>query len=244
MWPKPKIQTPAMLLTQSQPLIDNANNLTEQAERAVVTTPEEFASATDFVKICQSQFNQAEDIRTAIVGPLNDHVKWLNAQFRPITTSLELAKKKVAGKAATWKREEDKRVREEALQAQREADEQALKDAEAASEAGDDARADAILEVAAETPLPPVKAPPGRGVITGATGSTKTNWKGEVKYDDVRAVCAAIAAGDLPIDIIKDWNKIVMNGIAKKVGQEWPEDQDTGKHHGMTVRRDVSLSVR
>lgn len=241
---QPKIQTPATLLTQSQPLIDNANNLTDQAERAVVTTPEEFASATDFVKICQSQLNQSEDARKAIVGPLNDHVKWINNQFRPINTALESAKKKVAGKAATWKREEDKRVREEALKTQREADEQALKDAEAASEAGDDERADAILEVASETPLPPVKAPPARGIITGATGSTKTNWKGEVKYDDVREVCRAIAVGGLPVDIIKDWNKVVMNGIAKKVGQEWPEDQDTGKYHGMTVKRDVSLSVR
>lgn len=242
--PQPKIQTPATLLTHAQPLIDNAINLSEQAEKAAVTDTDLFARATDFVRICQSQLKIADDARTALVKPLNDHVSWINTQFKPITTSLLASKKKVSDKAATWKREEDKRVREEALTAQREADEQALKDAEAASEAGDDARSDAILEVAAETPAPIVKAPSVRGAITGATGSTKTNWKGEVKYDDVRAVCAAIAAGDLPIDIIKDWNKIVMNGIAKKVGQEWPEDQDTGKHHGMTVKRDVSLSVR
>lgn len=242
--PQPKIQTPATLLTHSQPLITNANNLTEQAERAVVTTAEEFSSATDFVRICQGQLKSADDARKAIVQPLNDHVKWINDQFRPITAALTTAKGKVEVKAAAWKREEDKRVREEAAKAQREADEQALKDAEAASEAGDDERADAILEVAAETPAPDTRAPVGRGALTGASGSTKTNWKGEVKFDDIQEVCKAIAEGKLPSNMIKDWNKTVMNAVAKQVGADWPEDQDDGKHHGMTVKRDVGLSVR
>lgn len=242
--PTPKIQTPATLLTQSQPLIDNANNLTDQAEKAVVTTSEEFATATDFVRICQGQANMAEDARKAIVGPLNAHVGWINDQFRPITDALKTAKDKVSVKAATWKRSEDKRVREEAAEQQRLADEQALRDAEAASEAGDDERAEAILEVAAETPAPISKAPAGRGSLTGATGSTRTNWKGEVKLDDIMSVCKAIAEGKLPSNIIKEWNKTVMNGLAKQVGTDWPEDQDEGKHHGMTVKRDVGLAVR
>ena len=54
----------------------------------------------------------------------------------------------------------------------------------------------------------------------------------------------AIAAGDLPANMVKEWSKTVMNGIAKQVGGEWPEDQKTGKHHGMTVNKDVGLSVR
>jgi len=242
--PQPKIQTPATLLTQSQPLIENANNLTDQAERAVVTTAEEFAAATDFVRICQGQLKMADDARKAIVQPLNDHVKWINEQFRPITSALQTAKGKVEGKASVWKREEDRLARLRAEEEKRLADEQALKDAEDASEAGDDERADKILEVAAQTPAPIAQAPVARGAITGATGSTKTNWKGEVKYDDVRDVCKAIADGNLPANIIKDWNKNIMNGIAKNVGQEWPENQDEGRYHGMTVKRDVGLSVR
>jgi len=239
-----KIQTPASLLTQSQPYIENANNLKDQAERSEIDTAEAFANATDFVKICQGQVNSLEDARKAITGPLNDHVKWINDQFRPIRETIEKAKKVVSDKAATWKRAEDKRVREEAEKAQREADEQALKDAEAAAEAGDEERADAILEVASETPAPVVTAPPARGTLTGATGGTRTNWKGEVQYDDIQAVCQAIADGKLPTNIIKDWNKTVMNGVAKQVGATWPEDQDEGKHHGLTVKRDVGLSVR
>jgi hypothetical protein len=242
--PTPKIQTPATLLTQSQPLIDNANNLTDQAEKAVVTSAEEFATATDFVRICQGQINMSEDARKAIVQPLNDHVGWINDQFRPIVNALKNAKDKVSGKAATWKREEDKRVREAAAEEQRLADEQAIKDAEAAAEAGDDERADAILEVAAETPAPVARAPAARGTLTGATGSTRTNWKGEVKLDDIMSVCKSIAEGKLPTNMIKEWNKTVMNGMAKQVGADWPDDQDEGKHHGMTVKRDVGLSVR
>lgn len=241
---QPKLQTPATLITQSQPYIDNANNLMEQADRAVVTTEEEFASATDFVKICQGQTNSLEDARKAITGPLNDHVKWINNQFTPIRDSITKAKKIVSDKAALWRREEDKRIREEAAKAQREADEQALKDAEAAAEAGDDKKADAILDVAAQTPAAPTRAAPIRGGLTGATGSTRTNWKGEVQYDNIQVVCQAIADGKLPTNIIKDWNKTVMNGVAKQVGANWPEEQDTGTHHGMTVTRDVGLSVR
>jgi hypothetical protein len=241
---RPQIQTPATLLTHSQPLVDNANNLTEQAEKAVVTTVEEFNISTDFVRICQSQINMSEDARKAIVQPLNDHVGWINDQFRPITNALKAAKDKVSGKAAIWKRGEDKRVREEAAEQQRLADEQAIKDAEAAAEAGDDERADAILEVASETPAPVARAPVGRGTLTGATGSTRTNWKGEVKYDDILDVCQGIIDGKLPTNIIKEWNKTVMNGLAKQIGADWPEDQDEGKHHGMTVKRDVGLSVR
>lgn len=242
--PSPKIQTPATLLTHSQPLIDNANNLTEQAERAVVSDAEEFANATDFIKICQGQFTMAEDARKAITGPLNEHVKWINAQFAPITSALTNAKDKVSVKAATWKQAEDKRVREEAAEAQRIADEQALKDAEAASEAGDDARAEAILEVAAETPAPVSKAPTARGTLTGATGGTRTDWKGEVKFDDIMDVCKGIVAGKLPINIVKEWNKTVMNALAKQVGADWPEDQTEGKYNGLTITKKVGMNVR
>ncbi len=241
---QPKIQTPATLLTQSQPLIDNANNLTEQANKAMVSTVEEFATATDFVRICQGQINIAEDARKAIVGPLNDHVKWINLQFKPITEAVTKAKGIVSNKAAKWKSEEDERVRKAALEEQRLADEQALRDAEAASEAGDEERAEAILDVAAETPAPIMKAPVARGTLTGATGSTKTTWKGEVKFDDIQEVCKAIAEGKLPSNLIKEWSKKTMNDLAKQIGTEWPEDQKEGKHHGMTVKRDVGLSVR
>jgi len=239
-----QIQTPATLLTHSQPLIDNANNLTEQADRALVTCAEEFASATDFVRICQGQYNSAEDARKAVVQPLNDHVKWINDQFRPITSSLMAAKKKVSDKAAAWRIDEDRRIREEAEEEQRKADEQALADAEAATEAGDEERAEAILDVAAETPPAPTRAAPIRGGITGATGSTRTTWKGEVQYEDIKAVCQGIIDDHLPTNIIKDWNKTVMNAVAKRIGEGWPEDQATGKHHGLTVNKDVGMVVR
>jgi len=242
--PTPKIQTPATLLTHSQPLIDNANNLTAQADKAVVTNAEEFSTATDFVKICGSQFNSAEDARKALTGPLNVHIKWINDQFRPITDALTAAKAKVSQKAAAWKQGEDKRVREEEEATRKAAEEQALKDAEDALEAGDEERAEKILDVASETPAGPTKAPAVRGSLTGATGSTKTNWKGEVKFNDIQEVCQAIADGKLPSNIIKEWAKKPMNDLAKQIGSEWPADQNEGKHHGLTVVRDVGLSVR
>lgn len=241
---QPTIQTPATLLTQSQPYVDNANSLKEQADRAKITDPDSFANATDFVKICQGQLKSLEDARKAITQPLNDHVKWINDQFRPIRQTIEAAKKTVSDRAATWKREDDKRIREEAETARKAAEEQAIKDAEEAVDAGDQERADKILDVAATTPAAEARAPTARGALTGATGGTRETWKGEVKFDDIQTVCRAIADGQLPTNLIKDWNKTVMNGVAKNVGKSWPDEKTEDKHHGLTIKRETGLNVR
>ena len=58
-------------------------------------------------------------------------------------------------------------------------------------------------------------------------------------------VCKGIVAGKLPTNIIKEWNKTVMNAVAKRVGEDWDdEDQMTGKYNGLTIKKDVGLAVR
>ena len=170
-------------------------------------------------------------------------MKWINGQFSPIRTIIEQAKKTVSDRAAAWQKEEATRIRQEEEEARRKAEEEALKAAEEAAESGDEDRADRILDVASTTPAkaPP---PPTRGSLTGATGGTRETWKGEVEFDNIREVCRAIADGHLPTNIIKDWHKTNLNGIAKEVGKSWPQEQDTGSHHGLTIARVTGLNVR
>ena len=229
----PKIQTPTTLATQITPFTSNANELMAQAERAVIDSPETLATAVDFIKICQSQNTRAEDMRTSLVKPLNDHVKWINAQFKPITTRIDEARLVMKKKAGTYQDAEEKRLAEEAEAERVRQEELAIEQAEIAAESGDEETAEAILDVAVSTPEKDVKAPTGRGELTGASGSSRGTWKGQL--DDVKAVCAAVAAGELPKEIISV-SKSGMNKVAN-------EQKKKGVYKGIEIIFDKQIVV-
>jgi hypothetical protein len=232
---QPIIQTPAALVTQLEPFVQNANSLTEQAKRAEILTREHFAKAVDFIKICDANAKSVDEQRRALVDPLNAHVKWINAQFNPTRQAFVDAKDIMLSKAGAWKRAEDERVAKEAAEVQRLAEEQALRDAEAAQAAGDTARAEAIVAMAAETPPPPTTAPAARGTLTGALGSTRGDWKGDVA--DPIAACKAIAEGRLPVSLIREWSKSELNRLAQ-------EAQKEGVVDGIRFEKKQSLIVK
>jgi hypothetical protein len=180
----------------------DVSELQAQAERAVINNQESFDTATDFLKICTAKARRIEDIRKTLVKPLNDHVKFINSLFAPIGDGVEQAKAIVERKAREWKIAEDKRIREAEMARRKAEEEAAMKAAEAAQQAGNQQLADAIIDVAVSSQeKSETKAPAGRGTLTGATGSLRTRWVGRV--DGVRAMCAAIASGDLPESIIR-----------------------------------------
>ena len=90
--PEPKILTPSDLGTQVVPFTTNANELVSQAERAVIESQKQFNMSVDFIKVCTQQTTRAEEIRKSLVKPLNEHVKWINAQFSPIKDRIAQAK--------------------------------------------------------------------------------------------------------------------------------------------------------
>ncbi len=232
---EPKILTPAVLTTHALPFTTNANNLMEQAERADITDMESFERAVDHIKICGSQHESAEDARKALTSPLNNHVKWINDQFRPITARLNQAKELMKGKAAKWKLAEDERVAAEEKRLREEAEEQAIKDAEDAIESGDPEKGEAIIDAAAATPQGETKAPTGRGAYTGASGSIRKTWVGEVT--DVKMVCEAVSRGILPESIIKEFSKKELNAYAKLHGKEEVVN-------GITITEKKDMAVR
>ncbi len=231
---EPKILTPAVLTTHALPFTTNAENLMEQADRAVIESQEDFDRSVDHIKICQAQHTSAEEARKNLTAPLNQHVKWINAQFKPITDQLAKAKQLMKDKAAVWKVAEDQRIKEEEERARKEAEDQALKDAQEAADAGDDEKAEAIMTSAADTPEAKQTAPTGRGTFTGASGGIRKTWSGEVV--DVKLVCAAIADGVLPEEMIKQFSQLELNKYAKGVNVE-----STTNGIKITERKDMAV---
>ncbi len=232
---EPKILTPAVLTTHALPFTTNANNLMEQAERAEIIDMESFERCVDHIKICQSQRTAAEDARKSLTAPLNNHVGWINDQFRPITDRLDQASKLMKGKGSKWKVEEDARVAAEEARVRQEAEDQAIKDAEEAAAQGDDDKAEAIIDAAADTPKGVTKAPTGHGAHTGASGGIRKTWVGEVA--DVKMVLAAICDDALPMTIIKEFSKKELNAYAKLQEKE-------GIVNGIKITEKKEMAVR
>lgn len=230
-----KVYSPVELSTQVTPFASNANDLVDQAERAEIVDKEKFDTSVDFIKVCNSQLSRLEEMRKAIVGPLNDHVRWINAQFKPLRERIEQAKGVMESKALMWQKAERDRIEAEAEAEHKRQEEEALAAAQDAQERGDEKAADAILDVAATTPEPDKKPATGRGSLTGATGSISGRWIGRVV--DVRAVCRAIADGEVPEDVIKGWYTSKLNRMATDHGKE-------GVVHGIEYSLDESLSVK
>lgn len=231
----PKTFTPTDLATQILPFTANANSLVEQAERAVIDSKESLDKATDFIKLCIARRDRSEELRVSLVKPLNNHVAWINDQFRPVRERIEKAKEIVNKKAVAFQKAETERLEREAAEEARKREEAALEAAEDAQARGDAEVADAILDVASQTPGLSTKPSSGRGGITGASGSLAGRWVGKV-VDRVE-VCKAIAEGRVSPDVIKDFYASKLNEIAKEIAQE-------GTFDGIEVKRDEKLSVR
>ena len=232
---EPKILTPAVLTTHALPFTTNANNLMEQAERAEVTDMESFERAVDHIKICGTQRTAAEDARKALTAPLNNHVTWINDQFRPITARLDQASKLMKEKGSKWKIAEDERVAAEEKRVREEAEAQALLDAQEAEESGDKEKADAIVDAAAATPKGAITAPTGHGGHTGASGGIRRTWVGEVA--NVKDVLAAICDGALSESIIKEFSKKELNAFATHAKVE-------GVVNGIKITEKKDMAVR
>lgn len=156
---------------------------------AAATVPEKIedeetaADAADLVKAIRACDKNLEDGRKAIVGPINQGVKQLNARFKMVSGPLGEAMKRVNGKLTAYQLEQDRLVREaeEAAQAARAASEAAaLAEAQRLEDEGNKAGAEKALEYAVATPAPVVSRQP---IIRGDGGSAmslRTDWKWEV----------------------------------------------------------------
>lgn len=171
-----ELLSPTSVAQTVQPYQMDAQGLLAQAQRAEIDSSERYATGADLAKIISTKIKAAEEARTALVKPLNDHVKWINGQFKPTTETLEQAKQLLMAKMtrfAQLQEQEQARLRAEA-RAREEAE--ALERAKALEAEGKRELADAVLDTAASLPEAPLRSTPTRGNL-GSTASTKKVWK-------------------------------------------------------------------
>jgi hypothetical protein len=174
-------------------------SVTDTARQIEVDSQPALAVATDLLIKIRAAKDQAERARTFLVKPLNDHVKSINATFKPEREALEAAEREVKGKIAAYHREREEEARrraEEEAEAVRQAAE-FLDMTEQAEEAVARIEESASVSKASYT-------------MQGSSGVAK-RWTYDVT--DLRALCAAIGRGELPVDLVEP-NRGALNRMA------------------------------
>lgn len=87
------------------------------AEVAKIESPEGEARAAEFCQQVKLRIKQADDARTFLVKPLNDHVRQINSTFKETTEPLEEALEEVKRGMVVWRNSESVRAAKEAAEA-------------------------------------------------------------------------------------------------------------------------------
>jgi len=232
--PVPLDPGPVMALVSSA--LVSAAELVAQAERAEIKDEASLAVATDFIKICAATEKKAETARKAQIEPLNNHVKWINEQWRTVTSKVSDAKNMVNSKATVYARKVEAEMRAKQAAEKKALEDAAMKAAEEAQAKGHTEVAELIVTAAANTRDLAPAVVKSRGSMTGASSGLRDIWRGTVPETEIRNVCAAIASGVLPAALV-EFRQVELNRLAASLAKE-------GTHHGITITNDRKLVAR
>lgn len=138
-------------MQRAQEVEASASEAEQQAAAIEVRTPQEAEQAMELVAGFAQRRKAAEEARTFLVKPLNDHVRAINDRFRPGREALERAEKAVKDKILAFRREEQRKAAEEQarLDAERRERERAAEEERRAAEAQARAEREAAAREAA-----------------------------------------------------------------------------------------------
>jgi len=228
-----QIMSPESLGKATGPIVSKGANLLEQVGRVVIIDDDVLATAGDLAKVINTQIKKSDEARTALVKPLNDHVKWINTQFKETVGPLNTAKADLKVKMDEYVSARAIRQEAAAEEARKLAEKEALERAEQAEKDGDTDTAEAIVEAAADLPDTVAKAPIARGDL-GASTSAKTNWLGEVV--NLNEFLQAIIDGNIPPDFIEiKQAKLNALAVSRKVEKT---------NFGIKLYKKISAAVR
>lgn len=128
-----------------------------------ITTQITFEAGAAFLKAIKGYIASIDTARKNLVKPLNDHVKWINDQFRGANNLATTAEALVKRKLADYEIKRRQIAAQEEARLRDAADKQRLKDLEAArklEEAGKHQQAEAKREKAEMAPTPAIMEPP------------------------------------------------------------------------------------
>lgn len=179
-----KAQAEMAVTTNETPftkLATRVAKLLKAAQIAVINSDEMKDNGVDLNKLISTAYKKAEEMRLEEVAPLKQAAEKIDASYRPLKADLKTAQTLIKGKLDVYLDEQERIAAEQAAIARRAAEEQALRDAEAAQAAGNAKKADEILTQAVEAPalISVAPAPVARGEIGGY--SRRSDWTFEVE---------------------------------------------------------------
>jgi hypothetical protein len=222
------------LVPQLEPFKAVATNLEAQAERAVIDSEDAWQRGSNFLSVCTDNWEQMEDLRKAVKGPIDDYAAFIQALFKPIQSRIAAAKQSVSGRMLTFQRAEEAQRRAAAEAVRKANEEAALRLAAAAEESGDVSTAAAIMDVAVMAPWPhPAARLGGTNTFGKSTGVAK-RWTASVEAP--MQLLAAIIAGHIPMSVI-EWKQAELNKVATALKVQ-------KSVHGLKIFQTESLQQR
>lgn len=194
--------------------------LLAQAERAVIDSPEAAENMTDMLKVVKMRKTKSEEARKSLVKPLNDHVKFINEQFKDAAAPLVQADHIGRRKLTDYMREQERIRREEEARIRKEEEERRLVEAEKLEQAGDADGAEKALEEAIHVPAAP-RAAPTRGNF--ASSHTRKVWTHKL-----------VDLSEVPAEFLMLDEKAVKRAI----------DSGTREIPGLEIYQDEQISIR
>lgn len=199
------------LVPQLEPFKVAAANVEAQAERAVIDSEAAWQKGSDFLTVCGDQWDQLEDLRKAMKGPIDDYAAFIQTIFKPIQKRFLDAKLLVSDRMHAFQKAEKAR-RDQQEADQRRANEKAAEELAAAAEArGDTQTANAILDVATMAPI--ARSAPRLGGTNSFGRSTNVVKRWTASVESPMEVLQAILQGKLPISLI-EWKQAEINKVA------------------------------
>lgn len=160
-------------------VINSGNqSLIAAASKAVIENEEQLSVGVDILSEIKQRVKGVEAERAALVKPLNEHVKLINAKFKTVTEPLEEAAHILSNKVLARQRviqAEKSRIAEE----QRKQKEEELLAAAAKKEAiGDTEKAEQLLDYASKVKAREIST--GHGTFTEAKSGITKRWTFEI----------------------------------------------------------------
>jgi len=170
-----------------------AENVFSWADQFIVDSPESYEFAADNIKAMKRQHNELEALRKSILRPYDEVRARIQSLFTPalgyIKKGTDILGNKMLEYREAERREAQAKARAEADRLRQE--QEAL--AALADECGD---TEAAEEVRAQPVYVPVAEP-----VTAAGTWTTTRWHAELT--DIVALCAAVAEGKAPAELVQ-----------------------------------------
>jgi len=214
-------------------LAEQANSFLEVANSLTVDSHGTLQTASVYLSDNKREQTKMEDQRTKLVKPLNDHVKDINAMFKPFMEILKNAEHIVKQRIGKYHHDEQERIRKDQAAAEaaarKERDRLEARAASAAAKGQVEKAQNLELQAATTVAVMPAVS---ETKVTGV--SVRMVWKGQVT--DVKAFCLAIANGDIPASVV-EFKASELNRVAAFI-------QNNKTIPGFKVYQDSSVASR